>query len=76
MSSMRQAVEWGFGKIIGEFAFLDLKKNQKLLLQEISMMYTTGMILSNCHTCLYGSQTAQYYNIQPPTLEEYLCIQG
>ena len=27
MSQVRIAVEWGFGKIIGEFAFLDFKKN-------------------------------------------------
>lgn len=27
MSSVRQAVEWGFGKIIIEFAFLDFRKN-------------------------------------------------
>lgn len=26
MSAVRQAVEWGFGKVISEFAFLDLKK--------------------------------------------------
>lgn len=26
MSTVRQAVEWGFGRIIAEFAFLDLKK--------------------------------------------------
>lgn len=28
MSSVRQAVEWGFGKIAGLFAFLDFCKNQ------------------------------------------------
>ncbi|KAG5892529.1 hypothetical protein JTB14_011118 [Gonioctena quinquepunctata] len=32
MSRVRQAVEWGFQKIVTEFAFLDFKKNQKLLL--------------------------------------------
>lgn len=72
MSSVRQAVEWGFGKVIAEFAFLDFKKNQKLLLQEVSNMYMAGVILSNCHTCLYGSQTASYFSTVPPTLEEYL----
>lgn len=72
MSSLRVAVEWGFQKIIQEFAFLDLKKNQKLLLQEIGTMYVTCTILTNCHTCLYGSQTGTYFNIQPPELEEYL----
>jgi hypothetical protein len=40
MSSMREAVEWGFGKIISDFAFLDIKKNLKLLLQNVGIMYS------------------------------------
>lgn len=74
MSSVRQAVEWGFGKVIIEFAFLDFRKNQKLLLQHVGQMYKVGVILTNCHTCLYGSQTGTYFNIVPPTLEQYLNI--
>ncbi|CAN7978213.1 unnamed protein product [Ixodes persulcatus] len=35
MSTVRQAVEWGFGKGISEFPFLDFKKNQKILLQAV-----------------------------------------
>lgn len=72
MSLVRQAVEWGFQKIISLFAFLDYKKNQKLLLQDVETMYKTSVILTNCHTCLYGSETAQYFNINPPNIEEYL----
>lgn len=69
MSAVRQAVEWGFGKITSEFAFLDFKKNQKLLLQDHQKMYASAAVLANCHTCLYGSQAAQYFNIDPPSLQ-------
>ncbi|XP_042144472.1 uncharacterized protein LOC115325846 [Ixodes scapularis] len=55
MSTVRQAVEWGFGKMVSEFAFLDFKMNHKLYLQDVWKMYW-GAILSNCHTRLYGSQ--------------------
>lgn len=72
MSGVRSAVEWGFGKVIAEFAFLDFKKNQKLLLQDIATMYMTAVILTNCHSCLYGNQTAQAFNVNPVELEEYL----
>ncbi|KAJ8914165.1 hypothetical protein NQ315_016244 [Exocentrus adspersus] len=72
MSSLRVSVEWGFNKIIKEFAFLDFKKNQKLLLQEVGTMYLVGMLLTNCHICLYGSQQSSYFDIQPPVLEIYL----
>ena len=74
MSSMRVAVEWGFGKVIKYNAFLDFKKNPKILLQEISGMYNAAVFLSNCHTCLYGSQTGTYFDVDPPTLEEYLNV--
>lgn len=72
MKPLRQAVEWGFGKIVNEFAFLDFKKIKKLLLQDVGCMYQTAVILINCHTCLYGSQTGSYSNVNPPALERYL----
>lgn len=72
MSTVRQAVEWGFGKTVNEFAFLDFKKNQKLLQQQLAEMYKAATILANCHTCIYGSQVSQYFALQPPFLKQYL----
>lgn len=71
MKVLRIAVEWGFQKIIALFAFVDFKKNQKLLLQDLEGMYKVAAILTNCHTCLYGGQVSTYFNIVPPTLNEY-----
>ncbi|BET00689.1 Hypothetical protein NTJ_13505 [Nesidiocoris tenuis] len=72
MASVRQAVEWGFGKVTREFAFVDFSKNQKLLLQDLEGMYKLATILTNCHSILYGSQTASYFRVHPPALQEYL----
>jgi len=72
MSSVRESVEWVFGKIITNFAFLDFKNNLKLLLQPVGKYYLVGAIFTNCHTCLYGSQTSDYFDVQPPELEDYL----
>lgn len=74
MSSVRQSVEWEFGKILSLFAFLDFRKNLKLYLQPVGKLYFVGALLKNCHTCLYGSQTSMYFQMQPPTLEQYLYI--
>lgn len=74
MSVVRQCVEWGFAKVIRDFAFLDFKKNQKLLLQDLEAMYKTGVILSNCLNCLYQSETSHYFQVVPPTLEQYLGV--
>jgi len=72
MNRVREAVEWGFGQIVRYFAFLDFKKNMKVLLQPVAVYYAVGALLTNCYTCLYGSQTGQYFGIAPPRLEEYL----
>ena len=72
MSHVRTSVEWAFGKIINIFAFLDFKKNQKILLQPVGKFYIVGALLTNCHTCLYSCQTSEYFGIDPPSLETYL----
>ncbi|CAN8004681.1 unnamed protein product [Ixodes hexagonus] len=74
MSRVRQCVEWGLGKVAAEFAFLDFKNNQKLFLQQLPSMYKVAVILTNCHTSLYGSQTSRFFSVRPPTLEEYLTV--
>ena len=61
MSAVRICVEWEFGKIACYFAFLDFKKNHKVLLQPVGKYYLIGTILTNCHTCLYGSQTSSFF---------------
>lgn len=75
MKILRVSVEWGFQKVVSQFAFLDFKKNQKLLLQDLGCMYKVAVLLTNCHTCLYGSQTATYFDTVPPTLNEYFGLQ-
>ena len=72
MSSVRVSVEWTFGKITQLFAFLDFKKNLKLLLQPVGKYYLVGTLLTNCHTCLYGSQTSTFFMMPPPSLDVYL----
>eukprot|EP00697_Spironema_sp_BW2_P005503 gnl/Spiro4/17685_TR9416_c0_g1_i1.p1 gnl/Spiro4/17685_TR9416_c0_g1~~gnl/Spiro4/17685_TR9416_c0_g1_i1.p1 ORF type:complete len:345 (-),score=71.32 gnl/Spiro4/17685_TR9416_c0_g1_i1:44-1051(-) len=72
MSRLRLCVEWGFGKIASIWAFLDFEKNLKLLKQPLAQFYSVGAILTNCHTCLYGGVTSTYYDMLPPTLDEYL----
>ncbi|CAH3142181.1 unnamed protein product [Pocillopora meandrina] len=72
MSRVRTSVEWGFGKICQNFAYLDFKKNLKILLQPVGKYYLVACVLINCHTCLYGSPTTTYFSLEPPPLETYL----
>ena len=72
MSKVRTCVKWGFGKICLNFAYLDFKKNLKVLLQPVGKYNLVASILIDCHTCLYGSQTSTFFNLDPPSLETYL----
>ena len=72
MSKVRASVEWGFGKISQYFAYLDFHKNLKVLLQPVGKYYAVGALLANCHTCLYGSATSSFFELEPPSLEVYL----
>lgn len=72
MSNVRECVEWGFGKVSTLFAFTDFKKNLKVGLQPVDKYYSVATILTNCHTCFYGSQTSDYFGLESPTIEEYL----
>ena len=71
MSAVRSSVEWLFGDVVNSFKFNDFKKYLKLLLNSVGKMYVVSVILQNALTCLYGSQTSSYFDLRPPTLDEY-----
>ena len=71
MSQVRVSVEWIFGDILSYFKFLDFKKNLKIGLSAVGKMYFVCALLRNALTCLHGSNTSVYFNLQPPTVEEY-----
>ena len=75
MSNVRIVVEWSFGKIVNLFPFVDFKKNLKLGLQPIGKYFLVATVLTNCHTCCYGSQINDYFESDSPCIEEYLNLQ-
>lgn len=71
MSATRVSVEWVFGEVLNSFKFLDFKKNLKIQLSSVGKMYIVCALLYNAITCLYGNQTSKFFNLDPPTLQEY-----
>ena len=71
MSNVRLSVEWLFGDIINYFKFMDFKKNLKIGMSCVGKMYVVSALLRNALTCLYGNQTSQYFELDPPTLQDY-----
>ena len=71
MSQVRIAVEWVFGDIINYFKFLDFKKNLKIGLSVVGKFYIVSALLRNALTCLYGNSTSNFFQLDPPALNEY-----
>ena len=71
MSSVRSCVEWLFGDIVNYFKFIDFKKNLKIGLSNIGKLYIVCAVLQNALTCLYGNLTSEFFDLQPPTLQDY-----
>jgi hypothetical protein len=72
-SSTRIAVEWGFGKVVRYFAYINYKYSMKVHLQPIALYYRIAVLFTNIHTCMnQSSQAATLFNCNIPTLQQYL----
>ena len=71
MNKVRICVEWVFEDIVNYFKFTDFKKDLKIGLSAVCKTYVVCALLRNALTCLYGNNTASFFNVQPPALEDY-----
>jgi len=71
MSGVRESVEWLFRDIVEYFKFIDFKKNLKIQLSSVGKYYIVCAIFRNALTCLYGNYTSTFFDLEPPTLQEY-----
>ena len=51
--------------------FMDFRRNLKIGLSIIGRMYVVCAMLRNALICLYGNQTSSFFQLEPPSLEEY-----
>lgn len=73
MNTARTCVEWSFKEISRNFGYVSFSIQLKSGLSPIGGRYLQAGVLANCHNCLYQSaQTSQYFDCEPPELEEYL----
>ena len=71
ISTVRIFVEWLFDDVINYFKFMYFKKKLKIGLSPAGKMYLVCTILQNAHTILYGSTTSNFFQKEPPNLNEY-----
>ena len=64
--------EWPFGNILSQNRYLSYFKGLKIQMHSVGMIYFVAVLLTNVHTCIYGSNVAEYFDCVPPTLYEYM----
>ena len=52
ISKVCVSVKWAFGKVVLNFAYMDFKKNQKVLLQPVGKYYLVAVLLTAIHACM------------------------
>jgi hypothetical protein len=74
MSSVRECVEWCFGRIKTLWAFVNFDKKLKARHGPVGKLFLVAVLLSNCHCCMQprGNQTTMYFGLRATTLDEYL----
>ena len=72
MARQRIVVEWCFGKLVTLFPLIDYFKKLKVGLSQVGSWIFTAVLLTNAHTCYYGSETTAYFDCPPPSIQEYL----
>ena len=74
MSKARVAIEWSFLETACYFSYVDHKRGMKIFETPVGHYYKVATILTNIHTILYGSRASSYFDVEYPSLEEYLSL--
>ena len=71
MGGVLESVEWLFRDIVEYFKFIDFKKTLKIQFSSVGKYYIVCAIFRNALTCLYGNHASTFFDLEPPTLQEY-----
>lgn len=72
MATVRESVEWSFGKLVTIWAYLDYRKKLKLRQAPLGVVFGVCALLTNLHTCYYGSEVSHFFGVAPPSPSQYL----
>lgn len=71
-SKVRVTTEWVYMEIKRWWTRCDYKRSLKIQQAPYGNFLLAACILTNIRNCLYPNEISQYFEVLPPTLEEYL----
>lgn len=73
MNSARECIEWHYGEADQLYPFMCNKMNLRLGAGvPLKELYFIRELFRNCYVCLYGNKTSERFQVNPPSLEQYL----
>jgi hypothetical protein len=72
LSRLRIAVEHAFSRITKLWSFTDLTRIHRTGLQPTAAYYLVMTLMTNIHTCMHGNQISEKFDLDPPSLLEYI----
>ena len=67
-------MEFHFGDIMYYSRFADLKNNLEIWLSAVGKIYTVSALLRNAMACLHENSTSTFFDINPPTINNYSAV--
>jgi len=61
-----------YGKTLANSKILSHHQGLKIQASFVAKEYFVAVLLNNAHTCIYGSNVAEYFDCEPPTLSEWM----
>ena len=71
MAAVRESIEWTYKDLKNMWAFCNYERCLKLVNQPLAKIFFVCMLLRNAHITLNGCQTSAYFNMLPPTLDDW-----
>jgi hypothetical protein len=72
LSSVRIAVEHAFGHTGTQWGYITFAKGLEEGRSPVACYFSTAVLLMNCMKCFRGCQTSTRFEIDPPSIQDYL----
>ena len=72
IAAIREPIEWNYKDLKTLWKYLDYRHVLKLRQQPVAKFVFVCMLLRNAHCSMYGNECAEYFNLAPPTFEEWI----
>ena len=72
MSSCRESIEWDYGNLKRYWSYMGNKNVLRMKNMPIAEYFLSAMILYNALVSMHGNAATLYFNLNPPTFEDWI----